>query len=122
MRGDPTDVDKEFFKVEVSEYAKHRNRLWVNLYKSYTLVLLKCTKIARMQLEGLQYWEATNDSYDATKLLNIIKSLLHQATDQKYRPLPLYKSIKSVYCLYQGLMITNTQLFDNLKAGVEVVD
>ena len=75
-----------------------------------------------MQLEGLPDWEATNDSSYATKLLNIIKSLLHQATDQKYRPLPLYKSIKSVYCLYQGLMITNTQLFDNLKAGVEVVD
>ena len=31
MGEDATDVDKQVFKVEVSEYINHCNRLWDNL-------------------------------------------------------------------------------------------
>ena len=39
MGEDATEADKEIFKMEVSEYAKRRNRLRSNLGKIYTLIL-----------------------------------------------------------------------------------
>ena len=51
-----------------------------------------------MHIEGLPEWEATNDIFDVIKLLKLINILAHQATDQKYHPLSLYSSTKSVYC------------------------
>lgn len=47
---DATDMDKEFFKVEVSEYVKRRNRLQSGLKKSYKLVLGQCTNTISMQI------------------------------------------------------------------------
>ena len=52
----------------------------------------------------------------------MIKSLAHQATDQRYHPLSLYSSTQSVYCLQHGTMMTNTQLVDKLKSRLEVVE
>ena len=111
MGEDATDVDKDIFKVEVSEYVKIRNRLQDNIQKSYTLIIGQCTELTRMQLEGIPDWGATDDISDVTKLL-------HQAIDQKYYPLSLYSATKSVYCLQQGPMMNNAHLVDKLKARV----
>ena len=75
-----------------------------------------------MKLEGLPEWEATYDISDGIKLLKMIKSLAHQATDQKYYPLSLYSPTKIVYFLQKGPMMNNTQLVDTLKAIVGVVE
>ena len=83
MEEDSTDVDKDIFKVKVSKYVTRCNRLRANLEESYTLVLGKCTDINRIKLEGLPEWETTYDNYDVIKLLKMIKSLAHQATNQK---------------------------------------
>ena len=90
MGEDATDVDKDIFKVEVSEYVKIRNRLQANIQKSYTLIIGQCTELTRMQLEGFPEWEATDDIYNVIKLIKIIKSLAHQTIDQKKHPLSLY--------------------------------
>ena len=108
---DATGMNKAIFKVEVSEYVKSCNMLQANVEKSYKLVLRQCTELTRMQLEGIPDWGATDDISDVIKLL-------HQAIDQKYYPLSLYSATKSVYCLQQGPMMTNTQLVDKLKARV----
>ena len=90
MGKDATDVDNDVFKVEVSEYVKHSDRLRANLDKRYTLILGQCNELTCMHIEGLPEWGATYDISYVIKLLKIIKSLSHQATDQKYHPLSLY--------------------------------
>ena len=75
-----------------------------------------------MQIGGLPDWEATDDSSDTIKLLNMIKSLTHQATDQKYHPLSFYTSIKFIYWLQQGPIMINAHLVEKLKALVAVVE
>ena len=51
----------------------------------------------------------------------MVKSITHQTTDQKYHPLYLYLSKKSVYGLQQVPYTTNIQLVDKLKEIVDVV-
>ena len=80
MVEDDTDMDREIFKVEVSENVKRCNRLQDNLEKTYTLILGQCNKITHMQLEGLPELEATDDVSDVIKLLKMIKSLKQQIT------------------------------------------
>ena len=53
MGENATDVDKDIFNVEISEYVKRPNRLRANLENSYTLILVRCTEITHMHLEGL---------------------------------------------------------------------
>ena len=89
MGEDATDTEKEVFKVEVYEYVKFRNILKANLEKSYKLILGQCTDLTYMQLEGLQDWEATNDTSNVIKLLKTIRSLTNQDTYQKYHLLSL---------------------------------
>ena len=45
-----TDMDKEIFKVEVSDYVKCCNRMQDNLEKSYTLILGQCTALTHTQI------------------------------------------------------------------------
>ena len=75
-----------------------------------------------MKLKGLPYWESAVDTYDVIKLLKMIKSLSHQATDQKYHPLSFYTSIKFIYWLQQGPIMINAHLVEKLKALVAVVE
>ena len=96
-----TDVDKENFKVDVSKYVKRRNRLRANPESAFTFILGQCTKLTRMQLEGLPTWEAVDDSSDMIKLINMVQGLSHQTTNQKYYPLYLYMAKKIVYGLQQ---------------------
>jgi len=52
----------------------------------------------------------------------LIKSLSHQTTDQKYYPLSLHLAKKSIYTLRQGPYTSNAQLFEKIKARVEIVE
>ena len=47
---DSTYFYREIFKINVSEYAKRRNRLRENLDLAFTLIIGQCTKLTRMQL------------------------------------------------------------------------
>ena len=83
--------------MEVYKYVKRRNRLQANLEKSYALILGQCTELTHMKLEGLPEWESTYDISDGIKLLKMIESLAHQATDQEYYPhIPLLINQKRV--------------------------
>ena len=62
-----------------------------------------------------------DDRSGVIKLLNMMKSLSRQNTDQNYYPLSLYIAMKSAYGLQQGTHTTNTKLVQKLKARVEVV-
>ena len=52
LEADASDVEKEIFKVDVSEYVKRCNRLRANLESEFTLILGHYTELTRMQLEG----------------------------------------------------------------------
>uniref|UniRef100_A0A7S4MQV7 Uncharacterized protein n=1 Tax=Odontella aurita TaxID=265563 RepID=A0A7S4MQV7_9STRA len=88
---------------------------------SYYLMIGQCSKITRTKLHSIGKWEATNDAYDAIKILKLIKSLSHRTTDQKYFPLSLHMAKRSVYTPRQGPYTTNSQMVKNLKARVEIV-
>ena len=45
-----TEIDRDIFKVNVSEYVNLRNRLRANLESEFTLILGQCNKLTRMQL------------------------------------------------------------------------
>ena len=117
-----TDVDKDFFKVDVSKYIKRRNRPRENLESSFTLILGKCNKLTQIKLEVLTTWEAVDDRSDVIKLINMVKSLSHQTTDQNYHPLSLYMAKQIMYRLHQGPDTTNTQLAKKIKEIVEVIE
>ena len=117
-----TDVNKEIFNVDVSKYVNCQNRLRANLGSDFTLILGQCTKLTHMQLEVLLTWEAVDDRSNVIKLLKMLKILSHQTTDQKYHPLSLCMSKRSVCRLQQGPHVTNAQLVDKLKERVEVVE
>ena len=51
-----TDIDKEIFNVNVSEYVKCCNRLRSNLESAFNLFLGQCTELTLVQLEGLPTW------------------------------------------------------------------
>ena len=84
------------FKVNVSKYAKRRNRLRANLESDFTLILSQCTELTGMKLELLSTWEAVDYSSDVIQLIKMVKCLSHQTTDQNYHPLSLYMAKKSV--------------------------
>ena len=117
-----TDVDREIFKVDFYEYMKQQNILKANLESFFTLIFGRCTKLAHMQLEGLKNWGTVGRISNIITLLNMVHSMSHHTTDQKYHPLSLYMTKNSVYELKQGLHMTNTQLVENLKARREVVE
>lgn len=56
------------------------------------------------------------------KRLKIVNTLSHKNTDQKYHPLSLYMSKKSVYGLQQVTHMKNAQMVKKLKTTVVVVD
>ena len=122
METNATDVDKEIFKFDVSDYVNHQNRLRANLESDFTLILGHCTELTQMQLEGLPTWEAMDDSSDIIIMIKMINSLSHQTTDQKYHPLSLYMAKKRVFGLQQGPHMTNAQLVEKPKVRVEVID
>mmetsp|Transcript_53098 Transcript_53098/g.158902 ORF Transcript_53098/g.158902 Transcript_53098/m.158902 type:complete len:87 (-) Transcript_53098:1177-1437(-) len=86
------------------------------------MIIGKCTELTLMQLQSLSEWGITNDTSDAIKLLKLIKSLSNQMNDQKYYHLSLHMEKRSIYTLRQGPYTSNAQLFENLKARVEIME
>ena len=110
---DSTDVDRDIFKVDVSKYAKRRNRLRVKLKLEFTIILGQRTKLTWMHIERIPTQES---------VMKMVKSLTHHKTDQKYHPLYLYLAKNSMCRLQQVPHVTNTQLVEKIKARVEVVE
>jgi len=62
LRSDATNVDKEVFKIKITEFVKLQNKLQANFESAYTLLLGHCNELTLTQLQGLSKWKATNDA------------------------------------------------------------